>query len=175
MSTKIYTITNRKCLWCNEVQWCWLLKKTYPSLKLCPQLCSILSYPTQLPGHCHLHPHGWKEGPIIFWHNLPALCLQQQFIGTIEKKVKCYQVLNEVCYENVLNQESVIFTPWMAWVLQRHKIIRYDKNMLFCHIMSFELNGHVQCLVLLVILNIVLVQVWSTQFRFGPSLEYSLW
>jgi len=73
------------------------------------QLCSILSYPTQLPGHCYLHPHGWKEEPIIFWHNLPALCLQQQFISTMEKKVKCYQVLNEVHYENVLDQESVCY------------------------------------------------------------------
>ena len=69
------------------------------------QLCSISLYPSQLPGHCYFHPHGWKEGPILFWHNLPALRLQEQFIGTMEKKaIKCYQVLNEVCYENVLNQ-----------------------------------------------------------------------
>jgi len=51
-----------------------------------------------------------------------------------------------------------------------HKIITYDENMLFCHIMSCELNGHFQYSVLFVLLDIVLVPAWSTKFGFGPCL-----
>jgi pre-mRNA-splicing helicase BRR2 len=71
-----------------------------------------------------------KSKGLFYFNTLYRPCsLQQQFIGITEKKaIKHYQVMNEVCYEKVLNQagqnQTLVFIHSQKETVKAAKFLR---------------------------------------------------
>jgi hypothetical protein len=65
----------------------------------------ILNHPTQLkPQHKHKHQTTTHRGLFYFDNSYRPCPLQQQYIGvTVKKPLQRFQLINEICYNKVLD------------------------------------------------------------------------